>query len=263
MHLRWRKRSGPAGSLAFVCNICGSPNEVPRSAIEREANTCSRCGSILRWRSIIAALSTALYGRSIPVEEFPGTTHAVGLGMSDWDVYATRLAKIFDYQNTFYDQDPRFDVMSPVGPREAGAYDFIISSDVLEHVAPPYETALVHLRQMLRPGGVLILSVPMTAAATTDEHFPELHHYDVASLGDEPVLVNRTSDGRIQVFEDLVFHGGSGATLEMRVFSAPELIDRLHQAGFDDVRPFDTEVPEHGIVWNLPFSWPIVATAPR
>jgi SAM-dependent methyltransferase len=235
---------------------------VDRAAIAREANTCSLCGSILRWRSVIAALSISLFGRSIPVEEFPPAPSTTGLGMSDWDVYASRLAKVFGYRNTFYDEEPTFDVMAPVSPDDAGTYDFIISSDVLEHVAPPYETALSNLRRLLKPGGVLILSVPMTSAERTDEHFPELNQYDIAHLGDQPVLVNRTKDGSIQVFEDLVFHGGSGATLEMRVFSAPELLDRLHDAGFEEVHPFDTEVPEHGIVWNIPNSWPVVARVP-
>jgi SAM-dependent methyltransferase len=262
MRLLPRRRSRSTTTLEFTCNICGAPNRVETAAVAREANTCSLCGSILRWRSVIAALSIARYGRSIPVEEFPPDRATIGLGMSDWDVYASRLAKVFAYTNTFYDEEPRFDVMAPVGPDRAGTYDFIISSDVLEHVAPPYETALANLRRLLKPGGVLILSVPMTSAEHTDEHFPDLHQYDIAHLGDTPVLVNRTTSGAIQVFEDLVFHGGAGATLEMRVFSAPELLDRLWAAGFEEVLPFDTEVPEHGVVWNEPGSWPIVARVP-
>jgi SAM-dependent methyltransferase len=259
----WRRRpSTRDDALAFVCNICSAANVVGRSDIGRETPTCAACSSILRWRSMVAALSTSLYGTSAPLDEFLPDPAVRGLGMSDWDGYASRLAALFDYQNTYYDEDPAFDVMAPVLPEAVGAYDFIISSDVLEHVAPPYERALDHLRSMLKPGGVLILSVPMTSAERTDEHYPDLYQYDMARPGDDYVLVNRTRDGAIQVFEDLVFHGGPGSTLEMRVFSLPELLDRLVSAGFEGVHTVETEVAEHGIIWNQPCSWPIVARAP-
>ena len=258
----WRRRSRNKDTLSFVCNICGAQNQSAPEAIGREVITCTTCGSILRWRSIIAALSVSLYGRSIPLVEFPKNPEMKGLGMSDWDGYASRLANVFDYTNTFYDVEPRFDVMAPVSPESAGTYDFIISSDVLEHVAPPYEVALTHLRQLLKPGGTLILSVPMKSEGATDEHFPDLHHYDIATLGGDPVLVNRTKTGAIQVFEELVFHGGAGATLEMRVFSEPDVMESLRRVGFDKVERCEAALPEHGIVWNMPSSWPIVAHAP-
>ena len=35
--------------------------------------------------------------------------------------------------------------------------------------------------------------------------------------------MNWTADGRIETFDDLVFHGGPGSTLEMRVFSEDAL----------------------------------------
>jgi SAM-dependent methyltransferase len=53
-------------------------------------------------------------------------------------------------------------------------------ADVLEHVAPPYEQALANLCQLLKPGGVLILTVPMKSEGSTDEHFPELYQYDLS-----------------------------------------------------------------------------------
>jgi SAM-dependent methyltransferase len=246
-----------------LCNICGSQNVVERADIQRETATCTQCGSILRWRSIIAALSVTLYGSSRLLGEFSWGPSTVGLGMSDWHGYAGRLSEIFSYENTFYDEEPRFDVMAPVRPDAAGKYDFIISSDVLEHVPPPYERALENLRAMLKPNGVLILSVPMEPDGSTVEHFPDLHQYDLAQLGEDSVLVNRTRTGAIQVFEDLVFHDGAGATLEMRRFSAPDVLDGLRRAGFEGVEPFDTAVPEHGIVWNDRASWPVVARAPQ
>jgi SAM-dependent methyltransferase len=260
----WRRKPSSAdSSLTFVCNVCGASNVTETSTIGRETASCTSCRSILRWRSIVAALSVALYGRSIPLAEFPKDPSLLGLGTSDWHGYANRLSEIVGYENTFYDQDPRFDVMAPVPPDAVAKYDFILSSDVLEHVPPPYEQALRNLRLLLKPGGVLVLSVPMKPDGPTDEHFPDLHEYDFAKLGDDPVLVNRTRSGTIQVFEDLVFHEGAGATLEMRLFSTPDVLEGLHRAGFETIRPFDTAIPEHGIVWNVPATWPVVARAPQ
>lgn len=211
----------------------------------------------------MAALSVELYGRSLPVAEFPKDSSIVGLGMSDWHGYANRLSQILGYTNTFFDEEPRFDVMAAVEPDDVAKYDFILSSDVLEHVPPPYEQALSNIRTLLKPGGVLVLSVPMEADGATDEHFPDLHEYDFAQPGKDLVLVNRTRTGSFQVFDDLVFHEGSGATLEMRLFSAPDLLASLERAGFESVKPFDATIPEHGIVWNIPATWPVVARAPR
>ena len=42
----------------------------------------------------------------------------------------------------------------------------------------------------------------------TDEHFPEIHDYEIRQTDDGYVLINRTADGRTQDFTDLVFHGG-------------------------------------------------------
>ena len=46
------------------------------------------------------------------------------------------------------------------------------------------------------------------------------------------MLVNRTRTGELQVFRDLVFHGGEGATLELRVFCFDDLLARIAAAGF-------------------------------
>jgi 2-polyprenyl-3-methyl-5-hydroxy-6-metoxy-1,4-benzoquinol methylase len=49
---------------------------------------------------------------------------------------AQRLARKFDYVNTFFDGEPRFDI-TETHPDQYGTYDFIISADVFEHVPPP------------------------------------------------------------------------------------------------------------------------------
>ena len=69
-----------------------------------------------------------------------------GLGMSDKECYNGLLAEKFDYTNTFYDREPRLD-FTESHPELAGQYDFILSADVLEHIAPPVQRALEETRR--------------------------------------------------------------------------------------------------------------------
>ena len=248
--------------LSFVCNICSSACTASNSDLHREEPSCRKCNSNVRFRSVIAALSCELHGRSLALDDFPPTPHIIGLGTSDWEGYAMRLRRVLRYDNTYYDEQTRLDIMAPVPAALAGSCDFIVSSDVLEHVAPPIELALSHLKEILKPGGVLVLTVPMKATGSTVEHFPDLHEYEVVSLGEDPVLVNRTRSGDLQVFDNLIFHGGPGLTLEMRMISLPHLLEQLSQVGFVGITEFNQSIPEHGIEWIEPSTWPILAHAP-
>jgi hypothetical protein len=112
---------------------------------------------------------------------------------------------------------------------------------------------------MLKPNGVLFLTVPYSLEATTTEHFPELHDFSVTALRDHWILLNRTQDGRLQTFDNLVFHGGPGSTLEMRVFNEQSLKDLLRNAGFASIRIAGEACLEYGILPDDPWSLPIAA----
>ena len=135
----------------------------------------------------------------------------------------------------------------------------MVSSEVFEHVAPPAEAAFENVCRLLRPNGVFVFTVPYSLDQSTVEHFPQLHEYTIARLGDRHVLVNRTREGQIQVYENLVFHGGPGSTLEMRLFSECGLKTMLLAAGFREVRIHGEEYPEFGIVRDARHSLPIAA----
>ncbi|MGA2326353.1 MAG: methyltransferase domain-containing protein [Bryobacteraceae bacterium] len=244
--------------IRFTCNVCSQSDECPEESFARERATCSGCGSTVRFRVLMHLLSVELFGLDLTLEQFPRLKSIRGLGLSDWEGYADVLAEKFDYTNTFLNQEPRFDIRMP-SPSHYGEYDFIISAEVFEHVEPPVERVFREACQLLKPHGVLILTVPYSLEATTREHFPELHQYALAELNGSPVLVNRTREGKLEVFEHLVFHGGPGSMLEMRVFNDASLKEMLLAAGFREVEICSRSHPSYGVVFREQWGLPVVA----
>ena len=91
------------------------------------------------------------------------------------------------------------------------------------------------------------------------EHFPDLNEHRIVRLGDSSVLANRRPDGRIEVHEYLVFHGGSGATLEMREFGITALERQLLAAGFREVHFLREDLPGIGVYFDDDVSQPLIA----
>lgn len=209
-------------------------------------------------RSIVHVLSTELFGESLALPDFPERPELRGLGMSDWDGYAEPLSRKLGYQNTYLHQEPALDITDP-DPARLGTLDFLISTDVIEHVAPPVSLAFENSRKLLKPGGVFVFSVPYNLEGDTVEHFPDLHEYRIEERAGEHVLFNRTRDGREETFEDLVFHGGPGETLELRVFSLGGLQRDLELAGFVPPRIYSEAEESCGMVWECGWSLTMAA----
>jgi SAM-dependent methyltransferase len=234
----------------FTCNICGA------RCLKAE---CPSCGAALRDRAILQVLSRELFGTDLTLPEFPRVKSLRGLGTSDSHVYAGRLAEKFDYRNTFYDRAPRLDIAHPP-EEEFGKYDFLISSEVFEHVLPPVEAAFRNACRLLKPNGVLVLTTPYSLEAATVEHFPELYQFGFAEVGGRLVVVNRTRSGELQTFENPVFHlGCNGQALEVREFSESALQALLSAAGFASIRIYSENYPPFGIARNESWSLPMAA----
>lgn len=241
--------------VAFTCNICGAYNEVETFATEPAS--CA-CGSNVRLRALIHLLSMELFGASLVLADFPRIKAVRGLGLSDQESYAQILADKFDYTNTFYDREPRFDI-SEAHPQLAGAYDFILMADVVEHIAPPLDRALEEACRLLKPRGVLGITVYCHPSDQMREHFPELNEFRIVPLGGSQVLVNRRRDGTLEVRDDLIFHGGAGATLEMREFGITALEKHLLAAGFREVFFLTGNLPQIGVLFDHDVSQPLIA----
>lgn len=247
--------------VTFRCNICDGINtDIARNLVtDREANSCIHCGSSLRLRSVIQALTSEIYGESLTLPTAPVRKSIRGAGMSDWEGYAKPLAKLFAYQNTFYHQKPRLDILN-VPESEFGQYDFLISSDVMEHVPSDVDKAFTNMANMLKPGGFLVLTVPYKPDGEHEEFYPDLHEYRFITTGGKTFLYNRTKNGTEQVYDNLVFHGGDGFTLFMRMFSESSLTRMLEASGFDGgIKIYHENDPAHGVIW--PISWCLTIVA--
>jgi SAM-dependent methyltransferase len=148
--------------LSFLCNICGLTNTI--ELLQQEDSSCAGCGSNVRLRALIYLLSTELFGDALVLHDFPRLPGIKGLGLSDQANYAVPLASKFDYTNTYYDREPRLDIAA-AHPDRYGSYDFILSSDVFEHIEAPVERAFDEAFRLLKPHGVLCLSVPFSLAS--------------------------------------------------------------------------------------------------
>ena len=103
-------------------------------------------------------------------------------------------------------------------PYADGAFDKVLLSEVLEHLSDDHQ-GLAELRRVLRPGGILALTVP---------------HRDYSFWYDP---INRVAEG---VFGRPIRHGpfaGIWAN-HQRLYRPEELLARLYEAGFEalDVR---------------------------
>ena len=260
--------------IQFQCNICENFCQSEISNFGREVPTCPVCRSTVRLRSIIHILSVELFGKSLKLRDFPENKKIMGIGMSDWKGYAKILSKKFGYTNTFYDKQPKLDIKN-INSDLNGNFDFIISSDVFEHIEYPISIAFENLFKMLKNKGVVIFTVPYIIE--TDEiieHFNALYNYKIEKKEEKFILKNITKKGESQIFENLVFHKGadlsikqklhfllsgshSNEVLEMRIFSKESLINHFIRAGFNKITFYDEPFLPYGIYFKEPWSLPM------
>ena len=248
----------------YVCNICGVTNTIEENEFPREGQSCPNCFSYVRVRGLMIILSQLVYGKHQAIADFDVRKEISIIGLSDWPGYADRIKNKFNYINThFQSPEPSLDISKSIEGYD-GRFDFVICSDVLEHVTTPVQPAFDNLFHLLKPGGTLIFSVPYNLEEKTTEHFPDLCTFEIVfDEGEQPKLRNETVDGEVQWFEDLIFHGApEGAALEMRVFCERDVFKHLELAGFANIEKANWESSEFGVRWIDNWSLPLVARKP-
>ncbi|MGD0579614.1 MAG: hypothetical protein ABSC08_11870 [Bryobacteraceae bacterium] len=63
----------------------------------------------------------------------------------------------------------------------------------------------------------------------------------------------------METFSNLVFHGGPGLALEMRLFTKGGIEDNLQAAGFHQIEFEMQDYTEFGIIFGHPWSRPVAA----
>jgi len=90
-----------------------------------------------------------------------------------------------DMPGGFYPQKHDFECFLHAVPQPAGTYDAVINTQVLEHVPDP-AAVLRELNRVLKPGGKLLLSVPLTAPLHGEPwHFFHFTHHGIAELAQQ------------------------------------------------------------------------------
>jgi SAM-dependent methyltransferase len=236
--------------MSFVCNITGKLFDLNENEKDREL--AIRFGFNSRFRAICYVFCKLFYGECKILSNLEKNKSLKGIGMSD-SGWADIFGQKFNYINTFYHTSPHLDIYNKEHLKNYTDLDFIISSDVFEHIDPfpSLQHAFNNLFKMLKYGGNIIFSVPYTNSEHI-EHFPNLYDYKIKKENNKYILYNTTIENKIETFDNLCFHGGPGNVLEMRVFSKTSIISFLEKSGFINITFYDItdDMKKYGIFWS-------------
>lgn len=232
----------------IIDNVFGCVSGVSLPIIKEGGVACAT-KTWMRIRAVAYALTKGLNLK--PILSLNKVNKTIkGVSLSDTSSCSLILDQLFDHQNTFLDKNPFLDIMNP--PATINNLDFIISSDVFEHVTPPIEIAFKNSFNILKNGGILILTVPyIKEDKETIEHFPNLFNWRLNNKEDDRgqkyfYIENITKDGNKEIFKNIIFHEGEGQVIEMRLFTLKSILKIAEDVGFV-VRIIDENVPLFGI----------------
>ncbi|MDQ2846944.1 MAG: methyltransferase domain-containing protein [Actinomycetota bacterium] len=156
-------------SWAKVCNICGWHGREFASGQHSEGALCPQCASVARDRFLYWCWTkTVPYKARARVLE---TSPRLG------DDYRRYMQHRVDYISSDYDEGAHkasmhLDVQDMDLP--SNSLDVILTPHVLEHV-PDTEKSLAEMYRVLKPGGSLLLEIPMPQGRTGKPSEPEYH----------------------------------------------------------------------------------------
>jgi hypothetical protein len=198
--------------LPFTCNVCGQRSLFQTAHyFNPEEPSCGECQSNVRMRWLVHRLSLELFDRSILLPEFPCEKTIIGLGLTDPEPIAAGLARRLTYLNTYLTNEPRLNIR--FDPSPLGELDFLIASEVFEHVEPPVIEAFHNSARLLKDSGVLLLTTPWVWDGDPAAAIPELFDWKLDREEKSWVIENRKPDGQVERFADMSFDGTPGASL--------------------------------------------------
>lgn len=214
----------------WQCLACSSVNP-PAATASTESQMCIACGATWRDRVVLGAVLIGLEIGLFPLPALSPDWSRTGVGIADAQTIAAPLASRFDYVNGHLHRYPHLDVRS-VPEALVGTAEFVVCSEVLEHVEPPVQPALDGLARLLRPGGFAVITVPDVGLKPPGEHYPDLVEW---SVRDDHSIDWRDSTGKSAHDPDPEWHGGAGLTLAFRRWTADELDAAILAAGLTAV----------------------------
>lgn len=187
-------------NVSHVCNVCGSTKTF-KTAVGRKYEVCVDCDAKARHRLLAHYLEheTPMFSAKLDVLEFGPTR-----GLMD------RLKKLDNLNYATADlYDERADLVLDITAikQPDASWDYVILYHILEHIVDDKQ-AMAELHRILRPGGQVILQVPLWPNVT--------EIYEDASI--------TTSKQRKK-------HFGQGN--HVRKYAAAGLKERLEGAGFE------------------------------
>lgn len=237
-----------ADAAQWTCIVCGERHAAVPDDVRREGAFCSGCTSTLRNRATVLALMYGLAHEPRPISDLPEDWSRRGVGCSDHFATASRLPTRLSYTNTYHQRFPKIDILDPPEDLLRDGVEFVICSNVMEHVEPPHAYGYAGLYAMLRPGGFAVVSLPVFDQPATVEHYPGMTSYE---LLDGPVVRWVDAHGDQHIDADPEMHEGEGLVLAFRRFAPADEQNALYAAGFTSV----WEVPPHPElgVFSLPY----------
>jgi SAM-dependent methyltransferase len=155
--------------------------------------------------------------------DFPSDPSLRGLGLTDPHSIAGPLAERFTYMNTFFDIEPWFDIRTDDSP--VGELDFLIASEVFEHIEPPVSAAFRNAARLLKPNGVLLLTTPWICDGRDRDVLPELYDWRLEYADGKRSILNSARDGKVEWLRDVQPDGGPGRTFGRTREHFPDLHD--------------------------------------
>lgn len=258
LHARWRLNSLLPACLdktgwAGYCNLCRQPVHflVPSVAAGgepdlREELICSGCGISARARAGLTLATQSLGSQSHVYITEQASKAFVWLQSQSGQIIGSEFEPAPKARARLAEQlrrlggrgEIRFEDVTALS-FDSGVLDAVVSFDVLEHV-PDYRKALQEFFRVVKPGGMLILTVPFRpdCAGTIVR----------ARMGD---------DGRIEHLLEPEYHGDPlGAGVLCLYHFGWDLVEEAKRAGFSSVKMVMPWAPSMGMFSGL---WTLVA----